>query len=172
MGRPTGAPTKYKPEYAKQAYKLCLLGHTDAELAQFFDVKESTINNWKKSQPEFLESVKSGKAIADGNVVESLFKRAMGYSHPEVDIKCYEGNIIKTRLTKRYPPDTTAAIFWLKNRQPQKWRDKHEIDHGGQPDNPIKVDNLSVLERLIIKYGQDSPQVMKYKQSNGNANVC
>lgn len=124
-----GRPTDYKIEYNEQAYKLCLLGHTDAELGGFFEVDESTINNWKLAHPEFLESIKRGKAIADGEITESLYKRAMGYAHPDVDIKCYEGQIIETEITKHYPPDTTAAIFWLKNRQPRKWRDKQEIDH-------------------------------------------
>jgi hypothetical protein len=166
-----GRPTDYKEEYAEQAYKLCLLGHTDAELAEFFEVAESTINNWKHAHPEFLESVKRGKEIADGYVTESLYKRATGYSHPDVDIKCYEGEIIETPLTKHYPPDTTAAIFWLKNRQPKKWRDKHEIDHGGQNDNPIQVTSaMSTLDRLIVKYGVDSEQVKKYKESHASGN--
>lgn len=124
-----GRPTKYKPEFAKQAYKLCLLGATDKRIADFFDVTESTLNLWKQEFPEFSESLKAGKEEADSVVAQSLFHRATGYSHPDVDIKLFKGKIITTKLTKHYPPDSTAAIFWLKNRQPRQWRDKQEVEH-------------------------------------------
>jgi hypothetical protein len=127
-----GAPTKFKDEYVDQVYKLCLLGATDAELADFFGVQESTINNWKISQPEFLESIKRGKQSADSNVAQSLYHRATGYEHPDVDIKVIESKIVKTDLVKHYPPDTTAAIFWLKNRQKANWRDKTEQENSGE----------------------------------------
>ena len=127
-----GRPTKYKPEYKEQVYKLCLLGATDADIANFFDISEATLNNWKIEHPDFLESIKNGKVHADATVAESLYKRANGYEHEDVDIKMYEGQIIKTKLIKHYPPDTTAGIFWLKNRRPKDWRDKQEIEHSGQ----------------------------------------
>ena len=127
-----GRPTKYKPEYKEQVYKLCLLGATDVDIANFFDISEATLNNWKIEHPDFLESIKNGKVHADATVAESLYKRANGYEHEDVDIKMYEGEIIKTKLIKHYPPDTTAGIFWLKNRRPKDWRDKQEIEHSGQ----------------------------------------
>lgn len=131
-----GRPTKYRPEYAEQAYKLCLLGHTDAEMASFFDVVESTINDWKLEHDEFYESIKRGKAIADGNVVDRLYQRATGYSHPDTHFTSYEGEVKATPTTKHYPPDTTAAIFWLKNRQKKNWRDKVVVENE-QPDNRL-----------------------------------
>ncbi|EAA3705864.1 terminase [Salmonella enterica subsp. enterica serovar Newport] len=127
-----GRPSAYKPEYAEQARKLCLLGHTDAELASFFDVSEQTINAWKHAHPDFLESIKKGKAVADSEVAAKLFHRATGYEHPEDDIRAVDGSIVITPTVKHYPPDTTAAIFWLKNRQRDKWRDKQEVEHTGE----------------------------------------
>lgn len=124
-----GAPTKYKAEYAELARKYCLLGATDAELADFFDVVESTINLWKVTHSEFSEAIKKGKGQADAEVASKLFHRATGYEHSDVDIKMFEGQIIETPLVKHYPPDTAAAIFWLKNRQRASWKDKHDIDH-------------------------------------------
>jgi len=124
---PVGRPTKYKTEYIDLAYKFCLLGATDAELGDFFDVCEETINDWKRVYPEFSASIKKGKEIADATVASKLYHRATGYEHPDVDIKMYEGRIIETPLVKHYPPDTTAGIFWLKNRQHKKWRDKVEV---------------------------------------------
>lgn len=121
-----GRPTDYQESYNEQAEKLCKLGATDAELADFFDIAESTLNNWKSEYPEFMESIKKGKTLADAEVADKLYKRATGYSHEDVDIKFFEGQIIETPLIKHYPPDTAAAIFWLKNRQRKKWRDKIE----------------------------------------------
>jgi hypothetical protein len=118
-------PTKYKEEYADQAFKLCLLGATDAEMADFFGVDESTINNWKIKQPEFLESIKKGKLKADAEVADSLHKRAKGYQYDEIT---YEMGMETKRVTKEVSPDTGAAMAWLKNRRPKDWRDKQEIE--------------------------------------------
>lgn len=126
---PVGRPTKYKEGYNKQAYKLCLLGYTDSELADFFEVSESTINLWKLEHELFSESLKKGKELADAEVVESLYHRARGYSHPEVKFATHEGKITDEReYIKHYPPDTGAAAIWLKNRQSKHWRDKQEVE--------------------------------------------
>lgn len=126
-----GRPTKYKEEYNNLAYKYCLLGATDEVLAKYFDVCIDTISEWKNVYPEFSASIRKGKDEADAEIAHSLFHRAKGYQHPDVDIKMYEGNIIETPLTKHYPPDTAAAIIWLKNRQPKQWRDKQEVENSG-----------------------------------------
>ena len=125
--RSVGRPTLFRDEYVEQAYKLCLLGATDAELADFFEVCERTINTWKEDYPEFLQSLKAGKASADAAVAESLYKRALGYSHPDVHISNFQGVVTVTDIVKHYPPDTGAAFIWLKNRQPHKWKDKVEV---------------------------------------------
>lgn len=123
-----GRNTLYKEEYAEQAYKFCLLGATDERLAEFFDVSVATINNWKINFPAFLESIKNGKERADAEISKALFHRAKGYSHPDVDVKVIDGQVVMVDLVKYYPPDTGAAMAWLKNRQPKYWRDKQEID--------------------------------------------
>lgn len=135
-----GRPTKYQEQYAEQAYKLCLLGAVDKELADFFEVSESTLNLWKLNHIGFSESIKRGKGLADANVASKLYHRATGYEHPDTDIKMYEGGIIETQIIKHYPPDTTAAIFWLKNRRPKEWRDKQEVEHSGEFDPILKVE--------------------------------
>lgn len=137
-------PSKYKEEFAEQAYKLCLLGASDAELANFFEVDEATINRWKKRHPEFCESLKKGKDVADATVADRLFKRATGYEAPDLVTATYEGEITDTlEITKYYPPDTTAAIFWLKNRQPAKWRDKQDVEHSGKVQHQVALEELS-----------------------------
>jgi hypothetical protein len=144
QGEPTGGrPSKYEKKFNKQAYKLCLLGATDKDLAAFFEVVESTINEWKISQEGFSESIKRGKVQADSEVAKSLFKRATGYSHKDTDIRVCDGVIVQTPLIKHYPPDSTSMIFWLKNRQSKVWRDKQEIDHTSKG-NELKRFTLNV----------------------------
>lgn len=122
-------PTKYKAEFAEQARKLCLLGATDADMAEFFEVTESTINKWKLDHKEFSESLKKGKTLADATVADRLFKRATGYEHEAVKIFNNGGEAMEVPFIERFAPDTTAAIFWLKNRQSASWRDKQQIEH-------------------------------------------
>ena len=124
-----GRPTQYRAHYAEQARKLCLLGYTDKELADFFDVSEQTLCVWKRKHPKFVGSIKAGKAVPDAEVAASLLHRAMGYSHKAVKIMQAEGTSYEHEYTEHYPPDTTAGIFWRKNRQPGKWRDmsRHEV---------------------------------------------
>lgn len=144
---PAGRPSKYKQEYAQQAYKLCLLGATDKALADFFEVDEATINRWKDAHKEFCESLKRGKQIADATVAEKLYNRAIGYEAPEIVTASFQGQITDTlEVVKHYPPDTTAAIFWLKNRQSQQWRDKNQTEVTGEGGEPLKVIFSSKLE--------------------------
>lgn len=132
-----GRPSQYREEFDEQARKLCMMGATDKQLAAFFEVSEQTVNAWKVQHPSFFESLKAGKILADAEVAHSLYRRAIGYSHPEDDIKSVGGEIIITPTTKHYPPDSTAMIFWLKNRQPEKWRAQPE--DGGEAPTPVKV---------------------------------
>jgi len=129
---PAGRPTKYKAEYAEQAKKLCELGATDRQLADFFEVSESKLNLWKIDNKEFSESLKLGKEAPDALVERSLFQRAMGYSHEEDDIRVVNGELVITPIIKHYPPDSTSLIFWLKNRKKDDWRDKQEIEQSGK----------------------------------------
>lgn len=132
-------PTKFEPKFIKQAYKLALLGLTDAEMAAVLDIAQSTFHKWKKDFPKFSESLNAGKAPADAEVAASLFERATGYSHPDTHISSYEGEITRTRITKHYPPDTAAAFIWLKNRQPDRWRNEPEPGSSETPVEPVRV---------------------------------
>ncbi|WP_447361584.1 helix-turn-helix domain-containing protein [Burkholderia vietnamiensis] len=126
-----GRPSSYRSEYAEQARKLCRLGAIDKELADFFGVSEQTINAWKGAHPEFLESLKVGKELADAEVADKLFQRATGYSHSAVKLFMYQGTVIREEYTEHYPPDTAAIIFWLKNRRSDLWRNAPEPEGGG-----------------------------------------
>lgn len=158
-------PTNYRKEYAEQARKLCLLGYTDKQLADFFNVCEQTINTWKIKHPEFLESIKKGKEFADIDVVESLYKRATGFDYEEVELKVADGRTSKKIIKKKVAPDSTAIIFWLKNRQPKSWRDKQEIDHQSSDGSmsPKQVKDLTdeELEAELAKYGIEKPEISR-----------
>ena len=129
---PVGRPTKYKPEYAEQAYKFCLLGADDLRLADLFEVNVDTIYKWKLAHPDFSLALKEGKDIADAEISKSLFHRAKGYSHPDVEVKVIDGQVVMVDLIKHYPPDTGAAMAWLKNRQPKYWRDRPAEEGNGE----------------------------------------
>jgi len=134
-----GRPSKFGTVDQAQVEKLAKAGWTDKQMADFFDVTEQTWNNWKEAHPDFFESLKDWKAEADHKVERSLYQRALGYEHPDVHISNYQGVITQTELIKRYPPDTTAAIFWLKNRMSREWRDKRDHHHSGPHGGPIET---------------------------------
>ena len=132
--RAGGRPTNYNREYADQARKMCLLmGATDRNLADFFEVNETTINRWKKAHPEFCQSISEGKLIADANVVHSLYSRAVGMSVIKTHLATHQGEVTAIEYLEHIPPDVKACIFWLKNRQKGHWRDvfSHKTDKGG-----------------------------------------
>ena len=129
-----GRPTCYREEFAKQAAKLCLLGATDQEMADFFEVDVRTIYRWKHDHDEFCQALKGGKEVADERVERSLYQRAIGYEQDEVKIFMPGGaeKPVYAPFRAKIAPDTTAAIFWLKNRRSQEWRDKAETHHSGE----------------------------------------
>lgn len=155
-----GPKGKYNSDIPLRAYKLSLIGLTEAELAIAFDVHESTIDNWKCSYPEFRAALASGKTEADSNVANAMYRRAVGYSHPDTqffkvynkETKSYE--IIPQKLIKHYPPDTTACIFWLKNRQRDKWSDVHKLEHEGHVNTTVDLSDATKEElKFLAKIG-------------------
>lgn len=134
-----GRPPKYKPELAKQAEKLCLLGATNDNLADFFEVSTRTIERWKVEHAEFCRALKAGKDAADDTVERSLYQRAVGYEQDAVKIFMPRGAVepVYAKYRERLAPDTTACIFWLKNRRPEAWRDKHDHEVTGKDGAPL-----------------------------------
>ncbi|MFZ2445863.1 MAG: hypothetical protein WAW37_05860 [Syntrophobacteraceae bacterium] len=136
-----GRPKKFTEDMPERAYELCrACGLTDKQLSVAFGISVKVLYEWKIQNKEFRESVKRGKDEFDSEVVEkSLLRRALGYKITEttkepVLIKNGEGeNVLVSRemlvtktVRKHVHPDTTAIIFWLKNRSPGRWRDKTE----------------------------------------------
>ena len=134
---PGGRPSSYKPEYAKQAEKLAMLGATDQEIADFFEVDVRTVYRWKHDYDKFCQALKAGKDVVDDRVERSLYQKAIGYEQEEVKIFMPAGAEapVYAPYRAKVAPDTTAAIFWLKNRRSDQWRDAKLI--GSDPDNPL-----------------------------------
>lgn len=129
-----GRPTAYKPEYAQQAERLCALGATDIELAEFFGVDVRTVYRWKHTHADFCQSLKVGKDALDDRVERSLYQRAVGYSFNSEKIFHFQGMITRADIVEHVPPDPGAAMSWLKNRRGEKWREKVEHEHGVSAD--------------------------------------
>lgn len=131
-----GRPTKYQKAYNEQARKLCLMGYTNQELADFFEVSKSTLQLWIKDKQGFSDSLKAGKDIADAEVVASLYQKATGYSCKDTKFATHEGAITDEKeYTKNYPPCPISIKYWLNNRQATKWREK--VDDGDQGENSV-----------------------------------
>lgn len=98
-------------------------GLSDEQIAHNMGISRSTLSEWKNKYSDIADTLKKTKEIVDREVENALFKRAMGYKYDEVT---YERGEEVKRVTKEVAPDTTAQIFWLKNRKPAEWRDKVE----------------------------------------------
>lgn len=117
-------PSKLTRETAHTALVLARLGYTDERLASALGVSRSTLSEWKRTDPEFMAKVKAAKSTADAAVVNALYERATGYEAPD-------GTHI--------PSHPTAAIFWLKCRQPSDWRDVTRSEISGPDGAPIQA---------------------------------
>jgi hypothetical protein len=137
-----GRPSKYKPEFAKQAQKLSELGATDQELADFFEIEVRTLYRWKHDYDGFCQALKAGKDIADDRVERSLYLRAIGYEQEEVKIFMPSGAAepVYAPFRSKVAPDVTAAIFWLKNRRAAEWRDVSRTEHTGKDGAAIEIE--------------------------------
>ena len=131
--------SKYKPEYLEQAERLSMLGLTDHEMAKFFGVTRVTLCAWMKTHPELHAAIMAGKDLADARVVESLFKRAVGYSHRAQKVFQYMGSPVVVDFTETFPPDTMACMYWLNNRQRARWRRSPDPNGGEEDLPPTKV---------------------------------
>lgn len=136
---PGGRPPEYREEYADEARKLCALGATDFELADFFEVDTRTIYRWKNSHEAFCQAVIVGKERADERVERSLYNRAVGYTFESEEIRVLrDGAVVRVPKTEHVPPEPGAAFNWLKNRKPADWRDRREFT--GKDGDPLIPD--------------------------------
>ena len=123
-GTRRGRPSSFRAEFVRVAFGLTVLGATDKHLAAALEISEATLNIWKQKHPQFLESIRKGKIHADGQVAESLFRRACGITHKTKKLFQHKGVVTEREVEEYYPPDAAACLFWLKNRQRALWGGK------------------------------------------------
>ena len=127
-------------------------GLTDEQISHNIGIHPSTLYEWRNKYPDISEALKKGKEVIDRQVENALLKRALGYEYEETKQIIEKDEMGKDRkrvekITKQVIPDTTAQIFWLKNRKPHEWRDKRDVEHSGSVDTGLnKLD--SILEQL------------------------
>lgn len=140
-----GRPSKFNESLAAQIMDLAMGGSTDEEIAAKIGISIRAFTNWKKRYDGLGEGLKDAKCVADELVEASLFSRATGYSHRAVKFfwDAKKGDIKSQPYIEHHPPDTTACIFWLKNRQPANWRDvnkdpptESEVEFDNKPMSP------------------------------------
>lgn len=165
-----GRPSSYRPEFTEITLKLCSLGATDVDLAHFFDVTPRTLNRWKVTHPEFADALRRGKDPADDRIVNSLYHRAQDREIEEeqaIKVKkitygdngkklMEEEKVEVVTVRKFLPGDTTAMIFWLKNRRAKDWRDVHKHEHGGA--GAFDHLNDDQLKEMIVLEAQEIAQ--------------
>lgn len=143
-GRPSLVDDPQVLERARLAYQI---GMTDQEVAKLIGVTPTTLYNWAIKSPTFFEALKSGKALADNRVEQSLYQRALGYTYRAEKAFCHQGAIIKGHVDEHVPPDVTAQIFWLKNRQPAQWRDVRQMDVNVEE---RRAEVIAIIERMEL----------------------
>lgn len=133
-------------------------GLIDEQIAENIGINPATLYEWKKRYPKISESLKKGKEVVDIQVENALLKRALGYEYTEVTQEVCENAetgemelCVTKKVTKEVVPDTTAQIFWLKNRKPNEWRDKQNMELSGEikTSNPYAGLTTEELKKLI-----------------------
>lgn len=124
-------------------------GLTNKQISHNIGITEDTLYRWIDKYSELSESLKRGKEVVDREVENALLKRALGYEYVETTREGAGGQLIVTKkVTKQVTPDVTAQIFWLKNRKPEEWREKKEVEHTGNINNPYE--NLTTEQLLKL----------------------
>lgn len=142
MARP-GQPTKYKgEETCKIVEKLAAIGNTSEQIADFLEIDQDTLFEWRKKHPEFSESLKKARDFCDELVELSLYNRARGMKRR---IMVTESDGSTSEKIEEIPPDATSMIFWLKNRKRELWKDRQDIEHSGAIDIAPMI-NIKVPE--------------------------
>ena len=124
-------------------------GLTDEQIAKNMGIGRDTLYSWKKKYPDISDALKKGKTVVDIQVENALLKRALGYEYVEYSEECSEDGIKKKKTVKHVIPDTTAQIFWLKNRRPDLWRDKRDLEMSGNINNPFEGVSTADIKKLI-----------------------
>jgi hypothetical protein len=172
-GRP-GRKSKFTEEMLHQVECFAKLGATNKDIAELLDVNLGTVENWLRNKPEFYQAKQRGMKVADAKVAEAAYKSATGYSYEETEISESSKGVYRTTRVKHVPPQPTAFIFWLTNRQPEYWEhaNKMKHEHSGQINHNHKsVEDLEQMNELSdsekeLLFDINKKQILHGKNSN------
>lgn len=131
-------------------------GLTDVQIAEKIGISKQTFYDWKKKYADFSDSLKKGKEVVDRQVENALLKRALGYRYKETtrelvtDKETGVCDLVVTKVVeKEVVPDTTAQIYWLKNRKPEQWRDKRVVDDSSPEKSAELIRNMQTIADIL-----------------------
>lgn len=153
-----GRKSGYNDKIRETILRLLTEGRTEQQIAKVIGVSRRTLANWKGKHPDLLHAVRESKLLADELVEASLFSRALGYSHPEEKAFLFQGQVVTHRQQKHYPPDTQAQMFWLRNRQPERWREKTEGDVNVQNNTYGSLTDEQLDARIAALLAKEGPK--------------
>ncbi len=136
-----GRKGKYNEEILERVKAYARDGLTELEMCKKLNIGQTTFTYWKRLYPALMTALKENKEVVDNQVVGALLRNALGFEYTE-EVLTKDGFVM---AVKKYAlPNTTAQIFWLKNRQPDKWREKRETELTGKNGGPIEVKNTDI----------------------------
>jgi transcriptional regulator with XRE-family HTH domain len=152
--------SKFSQVDLEQVKDMVSSGLTERQVALELGVTQSTITAWKRRHPHFRDALALWKYQADAKVERSLYERATGYTCVDEKIFCSkDGTVTRVETTKHYPPDVTAAVFWLKNRQRDTWRDRVEHEHSGHVDLATSILEARQRARVVNNEAEIQEQI-------------
>lgn len=147
-----GGMSRYDPALCALVIDYSLLGATLAEIASLLDISFPTLLSWRDKHPEFRAALVEGKDLADARVAKSLYRRAIGYSHPDTHICVIDGQVVQTPIVKHYPPDTAAAFIWLQNRRRGDWKHRRPDQDEVTPEQ-IAIEAQQAIQNAMATSG-------------------
>ena len=166
-----GPKTGYTPDCCDDARRACMLGATNDELGAILGVSRATIHNWMEEFPDFRKAIEEGKVAADARVAEKLYQRAIGYERPATRFFANpEGPPTQVDYTYHHAPDTSAAIFWLRNRRREDWREQVEHRHSTSHELLVVLEAARLRARpgMGERGGEASPVAALPAPAEGN----
>lgn len=126
-----GVQGRYIKAFDRRAHGYALLGHTNDEIAELLDIPSRTFDDWLVANPSLRAAIHRARYTDNIAVVKALHRAARGYKHRETKLNVVDGELIKTNVTKAYPPNVNASMVILANRAGAQWKDKRTVEHSG-----------------------------------------
>ena len=142
----------FLPDYPDQVKAIAMRGLSDGEMAEMFGVSKKLFSAWKRFYPGFAEAIEKGRTQADARVIQALFEKATGYSHPDTKI-VYDkdgGGFHTYEFTRHYPPSDKAIEMWLTNRQKEHWKNRQDHEVSGKDGAPLGIEVKNESKKELV----------------------